>query len=173
MVSVFAALSEDLYSVDGTDTVFLPHSREGLPHPWDLIPILLRHGDFPLLYGDLDHCSQQKCSYLPHLPYTSVVKRQVLVPGASVRLYATGSTQLSSIRCVLPSVRHLRRGAHYLYHFVFPCPMMHSDTARIFNDALGGITQHTWGPSPTPVIWGTCYPYAASSAAGPSPTNAC
>ena len=41
MVSVFAALDEDLYSVDGTDTVFLPHSREGLPRPWDPIPILL------------------------------------------------------------------------------------------------------------------------------------
>ena len=33
-VSVFAALDEDLYSVDGTDTVFLPHSREGLPRPY-------------------------------------------------------------------------------------------------------------------------------------------
>ena len=35
VVFVFAALDADLYSVDGTDTVFLPHSSEGLPRPWD------------------------------------------------------------------------------------------------------------------------------------------
>ena len=35
VVSVFAALDEELYSVDGTDTLCLPHNREGLPRPWD------------------------------------------------------------------------------------------------------------------------------------------
>ena len=34
VVSVFAALDEDLYSVDGTDTFFLPHSHDGLPRPF-------------------------------------------------------------------------------------------------------------------------------------------
>ena len=51
----FAALDEDLYSVDGTDTVFLPHSRDGLPRPWDPIPIPLRRGDLFVLYSDLVH----------------------------------------------------------------------------------------------------------------------
>ena len=55
VVSVFAALDEDLYSVDGTNTVFLPHSREGLPRPWDPIPIPLRRGDLFVLYSDLVH----------------------------------------------------------------------------------------------------------------------
>ena len=55
VVSVFAALVEDLYSVDGTDTVFLPHSRDGLPRPWDPIPIPLRRGDLFVLYIDLVH----------------------------------------------------------------------------------------------------------------------
>ena len=55
VVSVFAALDEDLYSVDGTDTVSLPHSRDGLPRPWDPIPILLRRGDLFVLYSDLVH----------------------------------------------------------------------------------------------------------------------
>ena len=55
VVSVFAALDEDLYSVDGTDTVFVPHRREGLPRPRDPIPIPLRRGDLFLLYGDLVH----------------------------------------------------------------------------------------------------------------------
>ena len=55
VVSVFVALDEDLYSVDGTDTVFLPHSRDGLPRPWDPIPIPLRHGDLFVLYSDLVH----------------------------------------------------------------------------------------------------------------------
>ena len=53
VVSVFAALDEDLYSVDGTDNVFLPHSRDGLPRPWDPIPIPLRRGDLLVLYSDL------------------------------------------------------------------------------------------------------------------------
>ena len=55
VVSVFAALDEDLYSVDGTDTVFLPHTREGLPYPWDPIPIPLRRGALFVLYTDLVH----------------------------------------------------------------------------------------------------------------------
>ena len=55
VVSVFAALGEDLYYIDGTDTVFLPHSREGLPRPWDPIPIPLQRGDFFVLYSDLVH----------------------------------------------------------------------------------------------------------------------
>ena len=55
VVSIFASLDEDLYSVDGTDTVFLPHSREGFPHPWDPIPIPLRRGDLFVLYSDLVH----------------------------------------------------------------------------------------------------------------------
>ena len=55
MVSVFAALDEYLYSVYGTNTVFLPHSREGLPCPWDPIPIPLRCGDLFVLYSDLVH----------------------------------------------------------------------------------------------------------------------
>ena len=55
VVSVFVALHAELYSIDGTDTVFLPHSREGLPHPWDHIPIPLRHGDLFVLYNDLVH----------------------------------------------------------------------------------------------------------------------
>ena len=54
-MSVFAALDEDLHSVDGTDTVFLPHNREGLPRPWDPIPIPLRRGDLFVLYSDLVH----------------------------------------------------------------------------------------------------------------------
>ena len=53
VVSVFAAFDEDLYSVDGTDTVFLPHSREGLPRPWDPIFIPMRCGDLFVLYSDL------------------------------------------------------------------------------------------------------------------------
>ena len=55
VVSVFAALDEDLSSVDGTDTVFLPHSREGVPRPWDPIPIPLQRGDSFVLYSDLVH----------------------------------------------------------------------------------------------------------------------
>ena len=55
VVSVFAALDEDLYSVDSTDTVVLPHSRDGLPRPWDPIPIPLRPGDLFVLYSDLVH----------------------------------------------------------------------------------------------------------------------
>ena len=35
VVSAFAVLDEDLYFVDGTDNVFLPHSGEGLPRPRD------------------------------------------------------------------------------------------------------------------------------------------
>ena len=55
MVSVFTVLDEDLYSDDGTDTVFLPHSCKGLPHPWHPIPIPLRHDDSFVLYNDLVH----------------------------------------------------------------------------------------------------------------------
>ena len=55
VLSIFAALGEDLYSDDGTDTAFLPHSREGLPRPWDPIPIPLRRRDLFLLYSDLVH----------------------------------------------------------------------------------------------------------------------
>ena len=55
VVSVFAALDEDLYSLDGTNTVFLPHSREGLPRPWGPIPLPLRRGDLFVLYSDLVH----------------------------------------------------------------------------------------------------------------------
>ena len=59
VVSVFVALDEDLYSVDGTiddtNTVFLPHSREGLPCPRDPIPTPLRRGDLSVLYNDLVH----------------------------------------------------------------------------------------------------------------------
>ena len=55
VVSVFAALDEDLYSIDGTDTVFLPHSLEGLPRAWDPIPILLRRSDLFILYSNLVH----------------------------------------------------------------------------------------------------------------------
>ena len=55
VVSVFAALDEDLYSVNGTDAVFLPHSREGLPRPWHPIPIQLRRGDLFVLYSDFVH----------------------------------------------------------------------------------------------------------------------
>ena len=55
VVSVFAALYEDMYSDDGTDTIFLPHSCEGLLRPWDPIPIPLRRDDLFLLYGDLVH----------------------------------------------------------------------------------------------------------------------
>ena len=55
VVSVFAALDEDLYSVYGTNTVFLPHSRDGLPHPWDPFPIPLRRGDLFVLFSDLVH----------------------------------------------------------------------------------------------------------------------
>ena len=55
VASVFAAFDEDSDSVDGTDTVFLPHSREGLPRPWDPIPIPLRCGDLFVLYSDLVH----------------------------------------------------------------------------------------------------------------------
>ena len=55
VVSVFAASDEEWYFVDGTDTVFLPHSREGLPRPWDPIPIPLRPGDLFVLYSDLVH----------------------------------------------------------------------------------------------------------------------
>ena len=55
VVSVFAALDEDEDSVDGTDTVFLPHSRDVLPRPWDPIPIPLRRGDLFVLYSDLVH----------------------------------------------------------------------------------------------------------------------
>ena len=58
MVCVFAALDEDLYSVDGTDTVLLPHSRDGFPRPWDPIPIPLRPGDLFVLYSDLVHACQ-------------------------------------------------------------------------------------------------------------------
>ena len=58
VVSVFAAFDEDLYSVDGTDTVFLPHSREGLPRPCDPIPIPLRPGDLFVLYSDLVHAGR-------------------------------------------------------------------------------------------------------------------
>ena len=32
-VSVFATLNEELCNADGTKSVFLPHSRNGLPHP--------------------------------------------------------------------------------------------------------------------------------------------
>ena len=39
VVSVFAALDEDLYPILGTDTVFVPHGREALPYPSDPIPI--------------------------------------------------------------------------------------------------------------------------------------
>ena len=55
VVSVFAASDEDLYSVDGTNTVFLPHSRKGLLRPWDPIPMPLRRGDLFVLYNDLVH----------------------------------------------------------------------------------------------------------------------
>ena len=55
VVSVFVGLDEGLYSLDGTDTAFLPHRCEGLPHPWDPIPILLRRGEFFVLYSDLVH----------------------------------------------------------------------------------------------------------------------
>ena len=55
VVSLFAALDKDLYSVDGIDTVFLPHSLDGLPRPWDPIPISLRRGDLFVLYSDLVH----------------------------------------------------------------------------------------------------------------------
>ena len=62
VVFVFVALDEDLYSVHGTDNVFLPHSREGLPRPWDPIPIPLRHGDFFVLSSDL--VSAGRCTLL-------------------------------------------------------------------------------------------------------------
>ena len=55
VVSVFAALDEDLYSVDGTDTVFLPHYPDGLPRPWQPIPIPLRGGDLFILYSGSVH----------------------------------------------------------------------------------------------------------------------
>ena len=75
----------------------------------------------------------------------------VLLPGASVLSYTTSSTQLSCMRCVLPSIRHLIGSAHCLYHFVFPCPMMDSDTTWIFTHAFGNIAQHTWG-----LVHGVC-----------------
>ena len=55
VVSVFACLDEDLYSVNGTDTVFLPRSRDGLPRPWEPIPVPLRRGDLFVLYSDIVH----------------------------------------------------------------------------------------------------------------------
>ena len=58
VVSVFAALHQHLYCVDGTDTVFLPHSREGLPRPLDPIPFPLRCGDLFVLYSDSVHAGR-------------------------------------------------------------------------------------------------------------------
>ena len=55
VVFVFAALDEDLHSNDGTDTVFLPHRREGLPRLWDPIPVPLGRGVFVILYIDYVH----------------------------------------------------------------------------------------------------------------------
>ena len=64
VVSLFAALDEDLYSVDGTNTVFWRHSREGLPRPWDPTPIPLRRGDLFILYSDLVHAGAGGCTPL-------------------------------------------------------------------------------------------------------------
>ena len=55
VLSIFSTLAEYLYSGDGTDTVFLPHSREGLPRSWGPIPIPLQRRDLSLLYSDLVH----------------------------------------------------------------------------------------------------------------------
>ena len=55
VVSVFAASDEDLYSVDGTDTVFLAHPCEGLPHLCDPIPIPPGRGDLFVLYSGVVH----------------------------------------------------------------------------------------------------------------------
>ena len=58
VVSVFVALDEDLYSVDGTGAVFLPNSREGVSRPWDPLPIPLRRGDLFVFYSDLVHAGR-------------------------------------------------------------------------------------------------------------------
>ena len=55
VVSVFAAFDEDLYSFDGANTIFLPHIREGLPRPWDPIPVPLRRGNLFVLHSKLVH----------------------------------------------------------------------------------------------------------------------
>ena len=51
VVFVFAALQEDVHSVDGSDTVFLPNGREGLIRQWHPFPIPLRSGDLFFLYS--------------------------------------------------------------------------------------------------------------------------
>ena len=54
-LTVFYAENYDLNANDGTDTIVLPGSRAGLPHPWDPVPIDLRRWNFFVLYSDLIH----------------------------------------------------------------------------------------------------------------------